>query len=69
MPDVCRAGGFSETLRIGHLAAAHQVALSPHMIHEICCTSSALPNGFLFEYMTGRRRTSSRAAAVPRAAF
>src|SRR5919108_715172 len=27
MPDVCRANGFSETLRIGHLAAAHGVYL------------------------------------------
>ena len=26
MPDVCRANGFSETLKIGRLAAAHQVA-------------------------------------------
>ena len=29
MPDVCRANGFSETLKIGHLAAAHQVLVSP----------------------------------------
>src|SRR3982751_6586756 len=32
MPDVCRANGFSETLRIGHLAAAHGVAVTPHLI-------------------------------------
>ena len=31
MPDVCRANGFSETLKIGHLAAAHGVAVSPHV--------------------------------------
>src|SRR5207248_8226542 len=31
MPDVCRANGFSETLRIGKLAAAHGVALTPHL--------------------------------------
>src|SRR5260370_22141128 len=35
MPDVCRANGFSETLRIGHLAAAHAVALSPHVVYAI----------------------------------
>src|SRR6266571_713561 len=35
MPDVCRANGFSETLRIGHLAAAHQVAVAPHVVHEL----------------------------------
>src|SRR5690606_10485013 len=34
MPDVCRANGFSETLRIGHLAAARGVALSPRGAHE-----------------------------------
>lgn len=52
MPDVCRAGGFSETMRIGRLAQAHQVALTPHLIHEISLhIVGALPNGFLVEYM------------------
>jgi L-alanine-DL-glutamate epimerase-like enolase superfamily enzyme len=35
MPDVCRANGYSETLKIGHLAAAHGVAVSPHVVHEL----------------------------------
>src|SRR5919204_5542355 len=52
MPDVCRANGFSETLRIGHLAAAHQVALSPHVVHELSLhIVGALANGFLVEFM------------------
>ena len=52
MPDVCRAGGFSETLRIGQLAAAHQVALTPHLVHEISVhVVGALANGFLVEFM------------------
>jgi L-alanine-DL-glutamate epimerase-like enolase superfamily enzyme len=52
MPDVCRANGFSETLKIGHLAAAHGVALSPHVVHEISLhVVGALANGFLVEYM------------------
>ena len=52
MPDVCRANGFSETLKIGHLAAAHQVAVSPHVVHELSLqVAGALPNGFLVEYM------------------
>jgi L-alanine-DL-glutamate epimerase-like enolase superfamily enzyme len=52
MPDVCRAGGFSETLKIGHLAAAHQVALTPHLIHEISIhVVGALANGFLVEFV------------------
>src|SRR2546422_7757780 len=52
MPDVCRANGFSETLRIGALAAAHQVALSPHVVHELSVhVVGALSNGFLVEFI------------------
>ena len=52
MPDVCRANGFSETLKIGHLAAAHGLQLSPHVVHEISLhVVGALQNGFLVEYM------------------
>jgi len=52
MPDVCRANGFSETLKIGHLAAAHGVALSPHVVHELSLhVVGALANGFLVEFM------------------
>ena len=50
MPDVCRANGFTETLRIGALAGAHQVALSPHVVHELSLhVAAALPNAFLVE--------------------
>jgi len=52
MPDVCRANGFSETLRIAHLASAHQVAVSPHVVHELSLhVAGAIDNGFLVEYM------------------
>jgi len=52
MPDVCRANGFSETLRIAHLAAAHQVAVSPHVVHELSLhVAGAIENAFLVEYM------------------
>lgn len=52
MPDVCRALGFSETLRIGHLAAAHQTAVAPHVVHELSLqVVGALANGFLVEYI------------------
>ena len=52
MPDVCRANGFSETLRIGKLAAAHGAILTPHLVHEISIhVVGALSNGFLVEYM------------------
>ena len=52
MPDVCRALGFSETLRIGHLAAAHRIAVSPHVVHELSLhVVGALSNGFLVEFI------------------
>jgi L-alanine-DL-glutamate epimerase-like enolase superfamily enzyme len=52
MPDVCRALGFSETLRIGHLAGAHQVAVAPHVVHELSLQIvGALANGFLVEFI------------------
>jgi L-alanine-DL-glutamate epimerase-like enolase superfamily enzyme len=52
MPDVCRANGYSETMRIGRLAAAHQLQVSPHVAHEISLpVVGALANGFLVEYM------------------
>ncbi len=52
MPDVCRALGFTETMRIGRLAAAHGLALSPHVVHELSLhIVGALPNGFLVEFI------------------
>jgi L-alanine-DL-glutamate epimerase-like enolase superfamily enzyme len=52
MPDVGRANGFSETLKIARLAAAHQVLVSPHVVHEISLqVVGAIANGFLVEYM------------------
>jgi L-alanine-DL-glutamate epimerase-like enolase superfamily enzyme len=52
MPDVCRANGYSETLKIGHLAAAHGVAVSPHVVYELSIQiCGALANGFLVELM------------------
>jgi L-alanine-DL-glutamate epimerase-like enolase superfamily enzyme len=52
MPDVCRANGFSETLKIARLAAAHQVLVSPHVVHELSLQIvGALANGFLVEWI------------------
>lgn len=52
MPDVCRANGFSETLRIGQLAAAHGIAVTPHLVYEISVhVCGALANGYLVELM------------------
>jgi L-alanine-DL-glutamate epimerase-like enolase superfamily enzyme len=37
-------------MRIGRLAAAHQIALSPHVVHELSLhIVGALTNGFLVE--------------------
>jgi L-alanine-DL-glutamate epimerase-like enolase superfamily enzyme len=52
MPDVARANGFTETLRIAALAAAHPVAVSLHVVHELSAhLAAAIPNAFLVEYM------------------
>ncbi|HZQ73612.1 MAG TPA: mandelate racemase/muconate lactonizing enzyme family protein [Burkholderiales bacterium] len=52
MPDVCRANGYSETLRIAHLAAAHQVQVSPHVVYELSIQiCGSISNGFLVEFM------------------
>ena len=52
MPDACRANGFSETLKIAHLAAGHGVAVSPHVVYEISIqVAGALANSFLVELM------------------
>jgi L-alanine-DL-glutamate epimerase-like enolase superfamily enzyme len=52
MPDVCRGNGFSETLKIGHLAGSYQTAVTPHTPHELSLpVLGALSNGFLAEYI------------------
>ena len=50
MPDVCRANGFSETLKIARLAAAHQVArLAPRRARAVAAgrggAAQRLPRG------------------------
>ena len=51
MPDVCRANGFSETIKIGHLGAAHGAYLTPHLVHELSIhVVAAAANGFLVEF-------------------
>ena len=52
MPDVCRANGFSETLKIARMAAAHQLLVSPHVVHELSLqVLGAISNGFLAEWI------------------
>src|SRR5262249_5579169 len=52
MPDVGRATGLREPLKIGPLAAAPQLLVSPHVVHELSIhVAGALSNGFLVEFM------------------
>ncbi len=52
MPDVFRANGFSETLKIAHLASAYPVLVSPHVVHELSLhVVGAVSNGFLVEWI------------------
>lgn len=52
MPDVCRANGFTETLRVAGLASAHSVLVSPHVVHELSLqVVGAIDNGFLVEWI------------------
>ena len=52
MPDVCRANGFSETLKIARMASAHQLLVSPHVVHELSLQIlGAISNGFLAEWI------------------
>lgn len=52
MPDVCRAYGFTGTLRIGRLAAEAALALAPHLVPELSAhVVAALPAGFVVEFM------------------
>jgi len=41
MPDVCRANGFSETLRSAQLAAAP--GAPPHVVHELSLHVAGAP--------------------------
>ena len=52
MPDVGRAYGFTETLRIGRLAAEAGRPVAPHLLPELSAhVVAALPTGFSVEYM------------------
>jgi len=53
-PDIHRAGGFSEMLKISHLAAAHNVKIAPHLVPELSIhVLVSIPNAALVEYLAG----------------
>ena len=62
------ANGFSETLRIGHLAAAYQIAVSPMSSQEAAPCRGTWRMAPSWSSSTGRRRTCSRACRDARTA-
>ena len=79
MPDVCRANGFSETMKIARLAAAHQVArLAPRGPRAVAAGRGAHPErlprrvhelgaGRPLRWACPRARTASSASPTARA--
>jgi D-galactarolactone cycloisomerase len=54
-PDIMRCGGFSELLRISHLAAAYDITLAPHLAPELSVhVLAAIPNALLLEWSISR---------------
>jgi L-alanine-DL-glutamate epimerase-like enolase superfamily enzyme len=52
MPDLQRAGGVSEFMRIGHMAESHDVAVSSHLFPEMSIqVLGALSNAIYLEYL------------------
>ena len=53
-PDIHRAGGFSEMMKISHLAAAYNIQIAPHLVPELSIhVLAAIPNGALVEFLAG----------------
>jgi L-alanine-DL-glutamate epimerase-like enolase superfamily enzyme len=54
-PDIMRCGGFSELLRISHLAAAYDMTIAPHLAPELSVhVLAAIPNALLLEWSISR---------------
>ena len=52
MPDLQRVGGVSEFMRVGHMAAAHDITVSSHLFPEASIqVLGALSNASFLEYM------------------
>jgi L-alanine-DL-glutamate epimerase-like enolase superfamily enzyme len=52
MPDLQRAGGVSEFMRVGHMAEAHDIPVSSHLFPETSIqVLGALSNAIYLEYM------------------
>jgi len=54
-PDIMRCGGFSELLRISHLAAAYDIRIAPHLAPELSVhVLASIPNALLLEWSISR---------------
>jgi L-alanine-DL-glutamate epimerase-like enolase superfamily enzyme len=54
-PDIMRCGGFSELIKISHLAAAYGVTIAPHLAPELSIhVMAAIPNALLLEWSITR---------------
>jgi L-alanine-DL-glutamate epimerase-like enolase superfamily enzyme len=53
-PDIHRCGGFSEMMKISHLAAAYDIKIAPHLASELSIhVLAAIPNAALVEDLAG----------------
>ena len=56
-PDVHRCGGFSEIMKISHLAASYNVRIAPHLVPELSVhVLASIPNPALVEVLAGSPR-------------
>jgi L-alanine-DL-glutamate epimerase-like enolase superfamily enzyme len=56
-PDIHRCGGFTEIMRISHLAAAYDIKIAPHLVPELSVhVLVSIPNPSLVEVLAGSPR-------------
>jgi len=56
-PDIHRCGGFSEIIKISHLAAAYDLRIAPHLVPELSVhVLVSIPNAALVEVLAGSPR-------------
>jgi L-alanine-DL-glutamate epimerase-like enolase superfamily enzyme len=50
-PDIMRCGGYSEMIKISHLAAAYDIGIAPHIAPELSIhVLASIPNALLVEW-------------------
>jgi L-alanine-DL-glutamate epimerase-like enolase superfamily enzyme len=53
-PDIHRCGGFTELMRIAHLAAAYDLPIAPHLVPELSIhVLASIPNASFIEWLAG----------------